>query len=66
MGKFSYFVGNIFVQVRHVFLLDYHLILSLLECRGVGRGVFQTAKAVQTAKAALKHSKNGITAPHRK
>ena len=43
MGKFSYFVGNVLVQVRHVFLLDYRLILSLLECRGVGRGVHQAA-----------------------
>ena len=32
----SYFIGNVLVQVRHVFLLDYHLVLSLLKPRGVG------------------------------
>ena len=36
MEKRSYFVGNILVQVRHVFLLDYPLILSLLKLKGVG------------------------------
>ena len=36
MEKCSYFVGNILVQVRHVFLLDYPLILSLLKLKGVG------------------------------
>ena len=36
MEECSYFVGSILVQVRHVFLLDYHLVLSLLKPRGVG------------------------------
>ena len=36
MEECSYFVGNVLVQVRHVFLSDYHLILSLLKPRGVG------------------------------
>ena len=36
MEKYSYFVGNVLVQVRHIFLLDYHLVLSLLKPRGVG------------------------------
>ena len=30
MGECSYFVGNILMQDRHVFLLDYPLILFLL------------------------------------
>ena len=30
MVECSYFVGNILVQVRHVFLLNYPLVLSLL------------------------------------
>ena len=29
MEECSNFVGNVLVQVRHVFLLDYHLVLSL-------------------------------------
>ena len=36
MEECSYFVGNVLVQVRHVFLPDYHLILSLLKPRSVG------------------------------
>ena len=35
MGEWFYFVGNILVQVRHVFLPDYPLILSLLKLRNV-------------------------------
>ena len=34
--KCSYFVGNVLVQVRHVFLSYYLLILSLLKLKGVG------------------------------
>ena len=33
--KCSYFVGNVLVQVRHVFSPHYLLILSLLKLRGV-------------------------------
>ena len=36
VGECSYFVDNILVQVRHVFLLYYPLVLSLLKPRGVG------------------------------
>ena len=36
LGECFYFVGNVLVQVRHIFLPDYLLILSLLELRGVG------------------------------
>ena len=36
MGKCSYFVGNVLLQVRHVFLPDYFLVLSLLRHKGVG------------------------------
>ena len=36
MEECSYFVDNVLVQVRHVFLPDYPLILSLLKPRGVG------------------------------
>ena len=35
MGEYSYFVGNILVQVRHVFLLNYSLVLSLLKLRKI-------------------------------
>ena len=30
------FVGNVLVQVRHVFLSDYPLVLSLFKLKGVG------------------------------
>ena len=35
MEECSYFIGNVLVQVRHVFLPNYHLVLSLLKPRGV-------------------------------
>ena len=35
MEKYSYFVGNVLVQVKYVFLSNYLLILSLLKPRGV-------------------------------
>ena len=35
MEECSYFIGNILVQVRHVFLLDYPVVLSQLKLRGV-------------------------------
>ena len=35
MGECSYFVSSVLVQVRHAFLPDYHLVLSLLKLRGV-------------------------------
>ena len=36
MEECSYFVGNILVQVRHMFVLDYPLILSIFKPRVVG------------------------------
>ena len=36
MEDCSYFVGNVLVQVKHVLLPNYHLVLSLLKPRGVG------------------------------
>ena len=46
----SYFVGNVLVQVRHVFLPNYPLVLSVLKSRGVG--VFWNNKnLVQTGEA---------------
>ena len=36
MEECSYFVGNVVVQVKHVFLPDYHLVLSLLKLKSVG------------------------------
>ena len=36
MGECSYFVGNVLVQVRYVFLLDTLLVLFLLKPKGVG------------------------------
>ena len=35
-GNLSYFLSNVLVGVRVVFLPDYPLILSLLKHRGVG------------------------------
>ena len=35
MEKCSYFVGNVLVQVKYVFLSNYLLILSLLKPTGV-------------------------------
>ena len=35
-GEWPYFLGNVSVQVRVVFLLDYPLVLSLLKHRDVG------------------------------
>ena len=46
--KYSYFVGNVLMQVRHIFLLDYHLVLFLLRLKSVG-GIFKPTKClVQT------------------
>ena len=46
----SYFVSNVLVQVKHIFLSDYPLLLSLLKPRGVG--VFWEKKnLVQPGKA---------------
>ena len=53
MGKCSYFVGNVLLQVRHVFLPDYFLVLFLLKPRGIE--VFWNKKKknpVQTGEAA--------------
>ena len=36
MEECSYFVSNVLVQIRHVFLLNYLLVLSLLKLRSVG------------------------------
>ena len=48
--EWSYFVDNILVQVRHVFLSDYPLLLSLLKHRLYG--YFRTKKnPVQTGAA---------------
>ena len=35
-GEWPYFLGNVLVEVRVVFLPDYSLILSLLKHRDVG------------------------------
>ena len=43
-----YFVGNILVQVRHVFLSDYPLNLSLLKLRSVEGILEQKKNPVQT------------------
>ena len=49
MKDWSYFVGNVLVQIRYELLLDYRLILSLLKPRDVG--VFWNKKnPVQTGK----------------
>ena len=36
IGEWSYFLGNVLVEVRVAFLLDCHLVLSLLKHKGVG------------------------------
>ena len=36
MEECLYFVSNVLVQIRHVFLLNYLLVLSLLKFRSVG------------------------------
>ena len=36
MEEYSYFVSNVLVQVRNVFLPYYPLVLSILKPRGVG------------------------------
>ena len=43
--KYSYFVGNVLMQVRHIFLLDYHLVLFLLRLKSVG-GIFKPTKCL--------------------
>ena len=43
--KYSYFVGNVLVQVRHIFLPDYYLVLSLLKLKSVG-GIFKPTKCL--------------------
>ena len=35
-GEWPYFLGNVLVEVRDVFLLDCHLVLSLLKHKNVG------------------------------
>ena len=35
IGEWPYFLGDVLVGVRYVFLLDYPLVLSLLKHRGV-------------------------------
>ena len=46
--KYSYFVGNVLVQVRHIFLFDYRFVLFLLKLKSVG-GIFKPIKyLVQT------------------
>ena len=41
--KYFYFVGNVLVQIRHVFLTDYFLVLSLLKVRSV-EGILELKK----------------------
>ena len=36
IGKWPYFLGNVLVRVKVVFLLDYPLVLSLLKHKDVG------------------------------
>ena len=50
MEECSNFIGNVLVQVRHVFLSDYPLVLFLLKPRDVG--VFWNQKnPIQTSEA---------------
>ena len=46
----SYFVGNVLVQVRHVFLSDYPLVLFLLKPRDI-RVFWNQKNSVQTSEA---------------
>ena len=36
IGKWPYFLGNVLVRVRVIFLLDCSLVLSLLKHMGIG------------------------------
>ena len=44
VGECFYFVGNVLVQVRHVFLPNYPLVLSLLKSRSVW-GILEQKKS---------------------
>ena len=55
MEECSYFVGNVLVQVRYVFLPDYPSILSLLKPRRVG-AFWNQNNPVQTEEAPLNSS----------
>ena len=46
VGECSYFIGNVLVQVKQVFLPDCPLVLSLLERGDIG--VFWNQKNVQS------------------
>ena len=46
MVECSYFVSNVFVQVKHVFLPDYPLVLPLLERGDIG--VFWNQKNIKS------------------
>ena len=46
--KYSYFIGNVLVQVKHVFFPDHHLVLSLLKLKSVGDIFKPTKYSVQT------------------
>ena len=52
MEECFYFVGNILVQVRHIFLPNYFLVLTLLKLKGVW-GILEQKKkkSVQIEKA---------------
>ena len=51
MEECSYFVGNVLVQVRHIFLPDYLLIFTLLKLKGVWGILEKKKKSVQIEKA---------------
>ena len=55
MEECFYFVGNVLVQVRHVFLSDYLLILSLLKPRSV-EVIWNQKNPVQTEETPLNSS----------
>ena len=53
--EWSYFIGNILVQLKHVFLPDYPLLLSLLKHKSF-RGIFEQKKSDSNRKNSLNSS----------
>ena len=52
----SYFIGNVLVQVRHIFLADYILVLPLLKLMGVGVFWNKKKKSDQNRRSSLNNS----------
>ena len=49
-GEWPYFISNILVGVRVVFLSNYHFVLSLFKHKGVGAFLGKKKRGSQTGK----------------